>query len=202
MVRASDQPIRVLGAGHSFSPVATSEHQVLQLDRLRGLLSVDRERQQATVWAGTRLQDLGPLLAEQGLALQNQGDIDVQSLAGVISTATHGTGTTPRLHGHPGAGADPGDRHAATRLTLDRDRDGPRFLAAAVSLGTMGVISPRAAAAAPRLPPAPTCGARCRSTPAWPTSRATAARHRHFEFLWFPYSDLALTKTLDIVAER
>jgi FAD-linked oxidoreductase len=198
-VRAGDGPLRVLGAGHSFSPVATTEHQAIQLDRLRGLLSVDRERQQVTVWAGTRLQELGALLAEQGLALENQGDIDVQSLAGVISTATHGTGSRLGCMATQVLGLTLVTASGET-LELDRERDGPRFLAAAVSLGTMGVISRVRLQLRPayrltdvrRTVPLDACLA---------DIEATAARHRHFEFLWFPYSDLALTKTLDLVPD-
>jgi FAD-linked oxidoreductase len=195
-VRDSDLPIRVVGAAHSFSPVATTEHHALQLDRLSGLVSVDRERQQAVVWAGTRLSDLGPLLAAHGLALQNQGDIDVQSLAGVISTGTHGTGT--RL------GCMATQVLELTLVTasgeilvLGRERDGPRFLAAAVSVGSLGVVSRVRLQLGPayrltdvrRTVPLDACLA---------DIEATAARHRHFEFLWFPYSDLALTKALDV----
>ena len=43
--------------------------------------------------AGDTLHALGAELAARGLALENQGDIDRQSIAGAISTATHGTGT-------------------------------------------------------------------------------------------------------------
>ena len=45
-----------------------------------------------TVEAGITLHDLGEELAARGLALENQGDVDPQTLAGAISTATHGTG--------------------------------------------------------------------------------------------------------------
>ena len=152
-VRASDRPIRVLGAGHSFTPLAATDQVTLQLDGLAGLVSVDRQRQQATIGGGTRLRDLGPLLAAQGLALENQGDVDAQSLGGVLATATHGTGS--RL----GCVAS---RALAVQLvlasgdtlTLERERDGGRFLAAAVSLGCLGVVTRGADAAATRLPPA------------------------------------------------
>src|SRR5882724_10356578 len=80
-------------------------------------------------------------------------------------------------------------------LVLTRSHDGARFLAAAVSLGCLGVISQvrlkvRAAYRlrdVRRTVPLDECLARI---------DATAAAHRHFEFFWFPYSDLALTKTL------
>ena len=86
--------IRVTGAAHSFSPVALPESSALTLHHLRGLLSVDKEKMEATFYAGTYLFEMGPLLEQHGLAILNMGDIAVQSLAGVISTGTHGTGVT------------------------------------------------------------------------------------------------------------
>ena len=45
-----------------------------------------------TVQAGMQLSKLNAVLAEHGLAMPNLGDIDVQTVAGAISTGTHGTG--------------------------------------------------------------------------------------------------------------
>jgi FAD-linked oxidoreductase len=86
--------IRVTGAAHSFSPVAMPEQSALTLHNLRGLISVDKEAYTATFYAGTYLYEVGPLLAKYGLALINMGDIQQQTLAGAISTGTHGTGIT------------------------------------------------------------------------------------------------------------
>ena len=197
-IRASDHPIRVLGAGHSFTPLAATDQVTLQLDGLAGLVAVDRDRQQATIRAGTRLRDLGPLLAAEGLALENQGDVDAQSLGGVLATATHGTGT--RL----GCVAS---RALALQLvlasgdtlTLERDRDGGRFLAAVVSLGCLGVVT----AVRMQLRPAYRLHELRRTMPlddCLAELPRLAAGHRHFEFLWFPHTELALTKSLDIVS--
>lgn len=86
--------IRVTGAAHSFSPVAMPEQSALSLHRLRGLIDVDQEQQTATFYAGTYLHEVGPILEEHGFALSNMGDIQEQTLAGAISTGTHGTGVT------------------------------------------------------------------------------------------------------------
>lgn len=86
--------IRVTGAAHSFSPVALPEQSALTLHHLRGLIKIDKEQGLATFYAGTYLYEVGPILAQYGLALSNMGDIQQQSLAGAISTGTHGTGLT------------------------------------------------------------------------------------------------------------
>ena len=90
----SKRTLRVTGAAHSFSPVAMPEHSAMSLHQLRGLIEVDPVQQTATFYAGTYLHEVGPMLEEYGLALINMGDIQEQSLAGAISTGTHGTGIT------------------------------------------------------------------------------------------------------------
>ncbi|MGE7941437.1 D-arabinono-1,4-lactone oxidase [Lysinibacillus xylanilyticus] len=92
--RESGKTIRVTGAAHSFSAVAMPEHIALSLHNMRGLIAVNKEKQEATLWAGTYLSEIGPLLAQHGFALINMGDIQEQTIAGAVSTGTHGTGVT------------------------------------------------------------------------------------------------------------
>ncbi|WP_418275910.1 D-arabinono-1,4-lactone oxidase [Isoptericola jiangsuensis] len=87
--------VRAVGAGHSFTDAAVTDGVLLSLDHLSGIESVERLDDGGalvTVGAGTRLHDLNRLLAIWGLAMRNLGDIDRQSVAGAISTGTHGTG--------------------------------------------------------------------------------------------------------------
>ena len=84
--------VRMVGSGHSFTGAALTDGVLLRPERLTGLVAVDTARCTATVRAGTRLRDLSRLLAGHGLALENLGDIDVQTLAGALATGTHGTG--------------------------------------------------------------------------------------------------------------
>jgi len=90
----NQQSLRVVGAGHSFTPLVATSEVLLSLDQLTGIETIDHVQQIATVWAGTTLKDLGELLHEQGYAMENLGDINAQSIAGAISTGTHGTGVT------------------------------------------------------------------------------------------------------------
>lgn len=90
--QAFKHTIRVTGAGHSFSPVAKPEQIALSLHHLRGLVSIDLLKHEATFYAGTYLYEIGPILEAYHLALYNMGDIQSQTLAGVVSTGTHGTG--------------------------------------------------------------------------------------------------------------
>src|SRR5688572_26402245 len=87
-------PVRVAGAGHSFTPLCETGGTLVSLDGLTGIVETDPQAGTATLWAGTRLHDLGDPLFAAGFGLENMGDIDRQALAGAVSTGTHGTGRT------------------------------------------------------------------------------------------------------------
>src|SRR5262249_34259573 len=86
--------LRVVGNGHSFTPLAWTDGVLVSLDRYSGLERVDPAARQATARAGTQIKALGEQLFTHGLGQENLGDIDVQSIGGAISTGTHGSGVT------------------------------------------------------------------------------------------------------------
>ncbi|WP_147918756.1 D-arabinono-1,4-lactone oxidase [Ruania zhangjianzhongii] len=191
--------VRVAGAGHSFSPAAVSDGVLLQLDNLDELEWVGPPESDGSrlvrVGAGIRLRRLCRLLAQHGLALENMGDIDAQSVAGAISTGTHGTGA--QLRGLA-------DQVRAVRLVtatgqvLDADADQNRdlFEVARLGLGSVGVLT----AVTLRGVPAFTLTADERPRPLGAVLEALddddgpVWGNDHFEFYWFPYTDIAFTK--------
>ncbi|MCB1856527.1 MAG: FAD-binding protein, partial [Halieaceae bacterium] len=94
LVAGASGAVRAVGAGHSFSPLVPTDGTIVSLSRLSGLLDHDPQTLQASLWAGSRLGDIGAPLEAAGQALVNMPDIDEQTLAGCVSTATHGTGAT------------------------------------------------------------------------------------------------------------
>ena len=94
MTSTNSGSMRPMGAGHSFSAVVPTDGTLISTDLLNGLISVDAEQNTAEVWSGTRLHQLGPALDAQGQALTNLPDINYQTIAGAISTSTHGSGVT------------------------------------------------------------------------------------------------------------
>ena len=84
--------VKMVGTGHSFTAIAAPEATLLRPGGLTGVVSVDREAMTVTARAGTRLADLNLALERAGLSLHNMGDIAEQTLAGAVSTGTHGTG--------------------------------------------------------------------------------------------------------------
>src|SRR5258708_37091428 len=83
---------RVVGSGHSFTPLVQTNDVLVSLEQMQGIEAIDTSRGTVTVWGGTRLRNLGNALFEHGLAQENLGDIDEQSISGAISTGTKGTG--------------------------------------------------------------------------------------------------------------
>ena len=139
-LRSTSGAIRPVGSGHSFSPLVPTDGHLIVLDNLSGLVSHNRDTMTAELFAGTRLSDAGRMLNSVGQAMFNLPDIDRQTLAGAISTATHGTGRDLKsLSGYV---------HSLRLVTpsgdvinLDADNDSDLFHAARVSLGSLGIIT-------------------------------------------------------------
>src|SRR6185295_12608929 len=93
-VRQGKGPVRVPGSGHSFTPLNATDGTLIDLAAFGGLKGFDPATNVATLGAATRLWEVGPLLHPLGRGLKNMGDIDRQTLGGVVGTGTHGTGIT------------------------------------------------------------------------------------------------------------
>jgi FAD/FMN-containing dehydrogenase len=189
------QAVRVAGSGHSFTSLCASDDVLISLDRLAGIEWADRDASRASIRAGTKIHDIGGPLAEQGLALENQGDVDVQAIAGAISTGTHGTGPTLGSISTQVVGLRIVTA-AGDLVDCSAEADNELFCAARVSLGSLGVITSVRLRVLPRYrlhemarrEPLDACLASL-------DERIRA--NRHFEFFWYPTDDIAFTKTLN-----
>jgi FAD-linked oxidoreductase len=193
--RAADegQRVRVAGAGHSFSDIACTDGLLIVLDRMQGVLDVDRESGLVRVQAGITIAQLNAQLAVHGLALENLGDIDVQSVAGAISTATHGTGA--RLRNIPSQVAELRLVLAdGSTLVCSLEHDPDAFRAACVGLGALGVLAELTLRCVPAFT---LCGIDAPAPLAQTLDRfeELALANEHFEFYVFPHCDTALTRT-------
>ena len=140
-MRAAPGPIRPVGAGHSFTPLVPADGgTLLSLRNFEGVLAHDAGTLTATVGGGTRLADLGEPLERIGQALPNMPDIDKQTLAGAIATATHGTGASlGAMHSYVTALQLVTPRGEV--IDCSRERRPDVFAAALVSVGSLGVIT-------------------------------------------------------------
>jgi FAD/FMN-containing dehydrogenase len=84
--------LRVMGSGHSFTPIVQTDHTLVDMSNLSGVVAADTNTRRATIRAGTPLSEIGAPLWQKGLSLANQGDIDTQTLSGAIATGTKGSG--------------------------------------------------------------------------------------------------------------
>ena len=132
--------VRFVGSGHSFMPLVCTEQTIVSLDPLAGVMAHDAQKVTATVLGGTKLSQLARDLEVIGQETINLPDVLYQSLAGAISTATHGTGKdTCAMH------------HYATQiklmtadgqiLTCNAQENAEVWSAAQVSLGALGAIT-------------------------------------------------------------
>ncbi len=183
--------VRPVGASHSFTAIAATEGVQIDVSAIDGLIAVDGNM--VTLGAGTHLHQLPELLAPYGLALQNMGDINVQTLAGATSTGTHGTGSA--------FGGLATQIRAVTLVTaagellhISRTQNAELLPAAVLGLGALGVL----------------VAIQIECVPAFvlhaverPESAATVlaeweqriAEHDHFEFYSWPHAELVSTKT-------
>ncbi|MBC7750773.1 MAG: FAD-binding protein [Candidatus Saccharibacteria bacterium] len=190
---------RVVGAGHSFSPLVCTNDTLISLDSLTGLVRHNDTLNQSTLRAGTRLKHFGPLLDPINQALLNQGDIDEQSLAGAVSTGTHGTGTDLQCLSGFVEGFQLVTANGET-LECNAAQNRVIFEAGRVALGSFGVLSEITMQNQPRY----RLKEQIKLTPLkdilshmdqWKT------KHRHIECMVFVHASDAILKTLDLSTE-
>jgi FAD-linked oxidoreductase len=185
--------VRVRGSGHSFSDLACTDGLHISLERMGRVLDVDRQSGLVRVQGGITIRELNRQLVAHGLAMENLGDVDAQTIAGAISTATHGTGARLR-----NISSQVGELTLVladgSTLACSEQADSETFRAARVGLGALGAIAE----------------VTLRCVPAFTLHGVDAPRplaevldgfeqlvleNDHFEFFVFPYADVALTRT-------
>jgi L-gulonolactone oxidase len=187
---AAGRTLSVAGSGHSFTEAALTGGTMVRIEALRGVQEADASSGLVRVGAGTVLADLNEELARLGLAMENLGDIDRQTLAGAISTGTHGTGARLRNISAQVEALELVLADGSVRELTAAER--PELLRAArVGVGALGAIS----------------AVTLHCVPAFSLRRVDSPRPReqvldrfdelaeandHFELFTFPYADNAL----------
>ena len=188
--RALGRSVRPAGSLHSFTPLCQTDGVSLDLDAFTGIRGIDGDV--VAVGAGTPLHELNPALDAIGRAIANLGDIDRQTISGAISTGTHGTGAQ--------LGGLASQVQWMTLMTASGDEvtcsaevEPDLFHAALVGLGAFGVVTELG------LRTVPAFGLDQAVAPDSFTDIMATLDQRlaadHFEFFWFPLSDVAQSKT-------
>lgn len=187
--------VKMVGAGHSFTPIGAPEDVMLSPHGLRGVVEVDRAAMIVTALAGTPLHELNAELERHRLSLHNMGDIAEQTLAGATSTGTHGTG---------GVTASLSAQLAAVELVIgdgtvlrtSRTEHPEVFAAVRTGLGALGVLTrltfdvePLGVLEAHERP--------MRWDDALAAYDDLVAASHHTDAYWFPHTDVVLVKTND-----
>jgi L-gulonolactone oxidase len=189
---ANGQRVKAVGAGHSFTSIACTDGVLVDLGGYGRVLRHDAAFDQVTVEAGIPLHRLSDELDARGLALENMGDIDRQSISGATQTATHGTGLrfrnlSAQIVGMRLVTAD------GSVLECSASENADVFDAARVGLGALGLVSTvtlqcvRAFRLHAVEAPAPV-------DDVLRDLDDLVEANDHFEFYWVPHTRWALTK--------
>lgn len=189
--------LRLIGSGHSWTGLIASDEYFMNLDKMQGLISVDKDKSLIRAMAGTKLYLFGDIGYANNLAMENQGDINLQSIAGATSTGTHGTGITLQSVANQ-ISALTLINGLGEEVTIDEHH--PDFNAARLSLGSLGVITDLTF----KLKPSYKLKV---ETFAESFDESLAAfderikNNRHLEMFYFPVGDWSLTKFMNLTDE-
>lgn len=196
---AEGKKIRPVAAGHSSTPIMETKDILVSTRNLTDVLDYDTEGCEATIGSGMSLHDAETTFLSEGLAMPNLGDVDVQTVVGAISGATHGTGK--RLQNLSSLLIGGRLVTAAGEVKQFSLEDDPEFTRAAqVSLGTLGIFT------ALRLRLAPAFRLHRQE---WCAYTKDCLEHlneliegnRNFDFYWYPRSDVVKLRTLNLPGE-
>jgi L-gulono-1,4-lactone dehydrogenase len=190
--REAGETVKMVGTGHSFTSISAPEHTMLSPRSMTGIVAIDRNAMTVTAAAGTRLKHLNAELERLGLSLHNMGDVAEQTLAGAISTGTHGTGGIAS-----GLAAQVVGLELVTgtgRLVRANARENfDIFEMARVGLGALGILTKITFAVEPLF-----LLEAVEEPMSWDRAVETfdemAADHHHVDMYWFPHTDRMLTK--------
>ena len=197
VARAAGTPLKMAGTGHSFTAIASPEHTQLLPHELTGILAVDRDAMTVTARAGTPLHVLNEELERLGLSLHNMGDIAEQTLAGAVSTGTHGSGGRAASLAAQVAGFELVTGTGEVVRVSDME-NADVFDIGRVGLGALGVLTSLTFEVEPSFV------LRAHERPVtWDEGVGSllelAEEHEHVDAYWFPHTDRMQVKTNDRV---
>jgi xylitol oxidase len=139
VVKQSKQ-VKILGSRHSFSNIADTKGDLISLENFNRLVVLDQKRMTVTVEGGIRYGPLCEYLHAKGYAIHNLASLPHISVAGAISTATHGSGDR---NGNLATAVTELELITANGETkiLSRENNPEEFCGAVVGLGGIGVIT-------------------------------------------------------------
>ena len=132
--------LRVLGTRHCFNTIADSKDNLVCSRDFNQVVSIDTKAHTVTVEGGIKYGELAPYLQQHGFALHNLASLPHISVAGSITTATHGSGIKNGNLASAVLGLEI-VRADGSVVHLSREQDSEKFKAAVVGLGALGFIT-------------------------------------------------------------
>lgn len=130
--------VRVLGSRHSFNDIADTSQTLICLSKMPEVIEIDDQAMSVRVSGGITYGALADALHTAGFALHNLASLPHISVAGAVSTGTHGSG---KAHGNLATAVSAVELVLADGSQLSVDRSDPEFNDYVVSLGALGVIT-------------------------------------------------------------
>ncbi|KEY65240.1 hypothetical protein S7711_08778 [Stachybotrys chartarum IBT 7711] len=140
LARRCRRRLVVTGCGHSPSNMTCTSSWLVNLDKFNRIISLDKETGLVVMESGIRLYTLCEELQKHGLSMPNLGSINEQSIAGLISTGTHGSSLRHGLLSENIVSLKITLADGTTRV-CSADRNPDLFRAALLSLGALGIIT-------------------------------------------------------------
>ncbi|KAK1758634.1 sugar 1,4-lactone oxidase [Echria macrotheca] len=200
LARKCRRRVVTVGSGHSPSDLTCTSSWLVNLDHYNKVISLDKETGICVLQAGIRLFQLSEALAQAGLAMPSLGSINEQSIAGAISTGTHGSSLKHGLVS---------ESVVALKITLADGKtrscsptENPElFRAALLSLGALGIVTEVTFRAVPAFSLAwdQTIDSDARIFNLWETKLWKQADF--VRVWWFPYMRRAVIWKADVVTK-
>lgn len=130
--------VRVLGSRHSFNDIADTSETLICLSEMPEVIEIDAQAMSVRVSGGTTYGALADALQQAGYALHNLASLPHISVAGAVSTGTHGSGET---HGSLATAVSAVELVLADGSQLTVKRGEAEFNGYVVSLGALGVLT-------------------------------------------------------------
>jgi len=132
--------LKVLGTRHCFNTIADSKDNLLSTKELNKVINLDKKAHTVTVEGGIKYGELAPYLHKEGFALNNLASLPHISVAGSITTATHGSGVK---NGNLSSAVTALEivKADGSIVHLSKATDAEKLNAAVVGLGALGVIT-------------------------------------------------------------
>jgi xylitol oxidase len=130
--------VRALGTRHTFNDIADNSGDLVSLADLEFLPVIDPAALTVTVAAGTRYGVLASHLQQNGYALHNMGSLPHISVAGAVSTGTHGSGDA---NGSLSTAVTALEIVSGRGSVLTVTREHPDFEGMVVGLGALGIVT-------------------------------------------------------------